>query len=183
MAAGLATRARLHPVPRRPRGTRPTCFLNQDKKGSFFLRVFAVMAQLSRASRGRYRPSRDRPEKKTKRRPLTACSTRASTSEIEVTPNREAARPVRCDLVSRLIPAIAETETAPPPKVFPTLPEFRSQTRLVVRYLDGWLRWRRRPHRGVAAGDIDHELGELSWIARALYPGMPFRHRDSSDEE
>jgi hypothetical protein len=143
MAAGLATRARLHPVPRRPRGTRPTCILNQDRKGSFFLRVFAVMAQLSRASRGRYRPSRDRPEKKTKRRPLTACSTRASTSEIEVTPNREAARPVRCDLVSRLIPAIAETEKAPPPKVFPTLPEFRSQTRLVVRYLDGWLRWRR----------------------------------------
>ena len=72
MAAGLATRARLHPVPRRPRGTRPTCFLNQDKKGSFFLRVFAVMAQLSRASRSRYRPSRDRPEKKSKRRPLTA---------------------------------------------------------------------------------------------------------------
>jgi hypothetical protein len=35
----------------------------------------------------------------------------------------------------------------------------------------------------VAAGDIDHELGELSWIARALYPGCPFRHRDSSDEE
>jgi hypothetical protein len=55
MAAGLATRARLHPVPRRPRGTRPTYFLNQDRKGSFFLRVFAVMAQLSRASRGRYR--------------------------------------------------------------------------------------------------------------------------------
>jgi hypothetical protein len=68
MAAGLATRARLHPVPRRPRGTRPTCFLNQDRKGSFFLRVFAVMAQLSRASRSRYRPSRDRPGKKTKRR-------------------------------------------------------------------------------------------------------------------
>jgi hypothetical protein len=43
--------------------------------------------------------------------------------------------------------------------------------------------WRRFPILDVAAGDINHLLGEVGWVAGAFYADMGFRHRDSSDEE
>jgi hypothetical protein len=44
-------------------------------------------------------------------------------------------------------------------------------------------RFRSAPILDFAAGDIDHQLGKLGWVAGALYAGRGFRHRDSSDEE